>query len=138
MAQRIRCYVCNDLFVSRTMRLMQNFNNNEKTEIAIRYRRELNHLAAEINDESRICFNCDTLITRDLEAIRNPDSLRLNFIKQKSTDTCMICSNLRNGLQRLSIEATVEIYLDKNIFIPYSSRVCLQHLDDAGFVLKRF
>ena len=137
MAQRIRCYVCNELFARGTMRIMVNFND-QKTDIAKRYSKELNHLPAEINNDSRVCFGCDTLINRDLEIMQNLQSLRLNVIRQRSTDTCMICNNLNNVLQRLSIEARVEIYMDMNIFIPNSSRVCVQHLDNAGFLLKNF
>ena len=116
--------MCNELFARGTMRIMVNFND-QKTDIAKRYSKELNHLPAEINNDSRVCFGCDTLINRDLEIMQNPHSLRLNVIRQRSTDTCMICNYLNNVLKRLSIEARVEIYKDMNIFIPNSSRVCV-------------
>ena len=70
--------------------------------------------------------------------MQNPESLRLNVIRQRSIDTCMICNDLNYVLQRLCIEATVEIYMDMNIFIPDSSRVCMQHLDKAGFQKTNF
>lgn len=136
MAGRVRCYVCNDLFFARSMRLIRNFND-QKTEIAVRYRLELNNPAIEINDVSRICINCDNLINRDIEALLNPESLRLKIIKQKSTDTCMIC-NAHNNLHRLSDEARIEIYMDTDIYIPLRSNVCLHHLDDSGFLFKIF
>lgn len=138
MPPRVRCYVCNDLTPPRTMRLIHNFNNNQKTEIALRYRQELNHPALDINNLSRVCINCDNLITQDLQALQNPESLRLKIIKQRSTDTCMVCNIMQNGLQHLSVQARVQVYIDTNIYIPSRSQTCPQHLDDSGFLLKIF
>lgn len=138
MPQRLRCYVCNDLFNSRTMRLIHNFNNDQKTEIALRYRQELNNPVLEINAASRVCINCDNLLNHDVQALNNPESLRLKVIKQRSTDSCMICNNIQNLLQLLSVEARVQIYVDTNIYIPARSQICPQHLDDSGFLLRIF
>ena len=137
MAQYTVCYVCNEDFLSRTMRLTRNFPD-EKVRIAVTYRGELQHPPLEINNNSRVCFNCDLLLTRDLESLANPEHLRLKVLKQRSTDLCMICHQLNNNMHRLSVEARVEVYLDTNIYIPLATRICLQHLDEEGFLLRNF
>ena len=57
---------------------MRNFNN-QKVEIAMRYREELTDPGLVINDHSRVCFNCDLLPTRDEEALQNPGSSNERF-----------------------------------------------------------
>lgn len=138
MAQRVRCYVCNYLYSRATMRLIHNFNNDQKTEIASMYRQELNFPALDINAASRVCINCDNLINQDIEALQKPEHLRLHVIKQRSTDSCMICNHVQNGMQHLSIKARVQIYIDTNIYVPHRSRTCPQHLDDSGYLLQIF
>ena len=104
----------------------------------MRYREEFNQLALVINDHLRVCFKCDLLLTRYEEALQNPKSLRLNVLRQRSTETCMICNRLNNDLHRFSIQAHVNIYLDRNIYVPQATRICLQHLDEAVFLSKNF
>ena len=94
------CYLCNENFISRTMRLMRNFPH-EKVRIAVTYRDKLHHPPLEIdNNFSFVCFNCDLLLTRDLESLQNPEHLRMKVLKQRSTELCMICNQLSSVFEK--------------------------------------
>lgn len=136
MAQRISCFVCNNRYISRGMRRVD-FYDDEKIQIAIRYRQELNLLPIVINNETRICLNCSQQLQREIEALAEDlECLRLNVFKQTSTRSCMICNNVLLELHRLFIEARAQIFIDTTIYVPDSARVYQQHLDDKSFLLK--
>ena len=84
MAARINCYVCNERFQARVMRIMTNFNNANKTQIAMRFRQELGYQNADVNNNSRVCLNCDELLKKELDALHDPDFYKLKVIKAKS------------------------------------------------------
>ena len=135
MAARINCFVCNERFNPRVMRIMRNFNNINKTEIAKRFRQELGYPNVDIDENSRVCLNCDELLKKELEAIHDPDFFKLKVIKGKCSDVCFICGS-QNNLERLGVEARVKIYVDTDIYIPESCRSCPIHLNVKGFLLK--
>lgn len=133
MAERLNCLICNDLYPPRTMRLVRNYEP-ENVQIALRYRQELNHPDIQNINISRVCINCDELVRRDIESLENPNHLRLQVLKQKSTVLCMICNQANNNLNRVSIDARVQVFVDTNIYIPEAARICQHHLNDAGML----
>lgn len=87
MAQRINCFVCNNRFIPRVMRVVLNFDA-EKMVIALRYRNELNNPPIDINNNTRVCINCDELLRTDLANVDDPECIRLRVLKHKSSDIC--------------------------------------------------
>lgn len=87
MAQRrVNCFVCNNTFTSRATRRIILFENEHKTQIAICHREDLHHPPTAINNETRICINCDLLLEREIQELeRDPDCLKLNIQKQLET-----------------------------------------------------
>lgn len=114
---------------------MRNFNA-EKIEIAIRYWAELNNPQINIDNNTRVCMNCDMLMETDLANTNNPECIRLKVLKNKSSDVCCICGSREGPLNRISLQARVQIYLDTNIYVPVSVRLCPNHLDNEGYVFR--
>lgn len=90
------------------MRLMANFNV-EKIEIAVRYRNELNNPLININNDIRICINCDELLKIDLANVDNLECFRLRVLKYKSSNICCICNNREDASNRISVKANSDI-----------------------------
>ncbi|EZA55649.1 hypothetical protein X777_04291 [Ooceraea biroi] len=80
------------------MRQLHGLQNEEKLQIAIRYREEMNKPHVEIGDDSRI--NCDRLINKEIRELANdPECLRLNVVKQTTSNGCMICNAMLVDMQ---------------------------------------
>lgn len=69
-------------------------------------------------NESKLCFNCNVSILNEI-AIIEADStcLRLNVSKQTASQTWVICDAV-NDLQRLSLACRVNVFIERNIFVP--------------------
>lgn len=133
---RLNCYVCNARFQPRVMVLIYGEAHAQKREIAVTRRNDLNHPGLEIDANTRICFNCNQSINReirDLEA--DPTCIRLNVLKQTRNRYCLFCGEQRNT-SRLSGNCRVKIFILRNIYAPPSVRSCPHHLDQNGFVQR--
>lgn len=134
MANRINCYVCNIALIPRAMVRIAGDINEQKQQIAIHRRDNLNLPALEIQENTRLCFNCNRLINYEIQELaQNPESLRLNVLRQTRNSSCLICDNLEN-LHRLSLACRVNIFVLKNIYVPESVRCCNHHLDEKGYL----
>lgn len=108
--------------------------NEQKYQIAIRRRSDLNHLPQELQDHSRICLNCNRSINTEInELTRDPECLWLNVEKQKINSSCIFCNQLQD-LRKYSIKCKVNVFIIKNIYIPESIHCCFRHLDINGFI----
>ena len=136
MANRISCYVCGVLSLPRTTIRLFVPANEQKREIAVRRRSNLNSPLQVLNDIDRICFNCNKSINSEIQDVaNNPDCLRLNVLHQTDSSSCLFCNRVKDT-SRLSINCRVKIFVAKNIFVPDSCRCCDQHLDTDGNIFQ--
>lgn len=90
------CYACNTVYAPRAMRHVPN-DQEEKIQIIIRYRENVNINPAPFTNDSRICINCDRLANIEIQQIRDdPESLYLNVLKQSESTSCVICNSQAN------------------------------------------
>lgn len=66
---------------------------------------------------------------------RDPTCMRINVLSQTRSASCLIC-NQEHDVQRLSLQARVNIFITSDIYIPSNVRSCQNHLDGKGFLLR--
>lgn len=131
----MRCYVCNRQVNRQQLSFMNGDQNANKRQIAITRRDELNHPPLALDENSRICLNCNRSIIDEIALIdAEPACLRLNVVTQTASQTCIIC-NTQNEIHRLSVECRVQVFIKRNIYIPDNVRSCRHHLTDNGCFL---
>lgn len=115
---------------------MNGEENANKRQIAITRRDELNHPPEALNENSRICINCNRLIIQEMNMMdADPTCLRLNVVRQTASQTCIICNN-PNDVQRLSLQCRLQVFIQRNIYIPDNVRSCAHHLDNNGLLFN--
>lgn len=133
--RQIACYVCTNPFVPQRLAFLNGEENATKREIAITRRNQLGHPPLDITNDSRICLNCNVSIINEIAQIEaDPTCIRLNILTQTARQSCFIC-NAENNIHRLSIECRVQIFIQRNIYIPEGTRSCQHHLDEKNFLL---
>lgn len=128
------CVTCNLQGQGRGMtRLLP--NEDLKIEI-VQNRREENGLdQVDIGQQSRLCFNCNLSITREIMMMENnPNLVKLKCLKQNNRRTCMIC-NAADNVHRVSQDFRADIFIEENIFIANETRCCQHHLCDQSLLL---
>lgn len=71
-----------------------------------------------INDQTRICINCNQSVVNELRELeRDPTCLRLNVLKQTSSHTCVICNSPPPNIQRVSMACRVNVTKRYRYFI---------------------
>lgn len=119
---RLPCFICDVALNRNQMARIDGDDNENKREIAKIRRDALEKEIIEITDRTRICLNCNRSILNELNEIeRDPNSLRLNVLCQTSSHTCMFCGD-NNNIQRFSLQARVNVFVVKNIYI--CTRIC--------------
>lgn len=132
----MRCYVCNRQFNVPQLALMNGAENMNKRQVAISRRDELNHPPLALDENSRLCINCNRSIINEINLINaDPTCLRLNVLTQTASQTCVIC-NAQNDIERLSLQCRVQVFIKRNIYIPDNVRSCRHHLDANGCFLN--
>lgn len=132
----MRCYVCNRQFNQRQLALMNGDVNADKRQLAIIRRDDHGHPPLALDENSRLCVNCNRLIIEEMALIEaDPSCLRLNVLTQTASRSCVIC-NQPNDINRLSIECRIQVFIKRNIFIPENVRSCQHHLDQKGCFLN--
>ncbi|KAL1501391.1 hypothetical protein ABEB36_006717 [Hypothenemus hampei] len=97
MANRIICYVCGASSSPRAMVRLFVLANEQKQEIAVRRRANLNRPPQIISDIDRICFNCNKSINSEIQDVANdPDCLRLNVLHQTDSSSCLFCNRVED------------------------------------------
>lgn len=135
-ANRLQCYVCDNRFPPRNTNRIYGEELQEICEIAIARRDALERAPLEVDNNTRVCFNCYNSIVREIRLIQeNPMSLRFNVLRQTRNNSCFICNN-NNNIHRLSVGAKVKAYVECNIFFPETVRTCEHHLDEKGCILR--
>ncbi|KYN17586.1 hypothetical protein ALC57_10129 [Trachymyrmex cornetzi] len=115
---------------------MDGDENVNKRQIAITRRDEFDHPPLHLDDNSRLCINCNRSIIDEMAMIEaDPTCVRLNVLTQTASQTCVIC-NVQNNVRRLSIQCRVQVFIETNIYIPDNVRSCENHLDENGFFSK--
>lgn len=61
--------------------------------------------------------------------------MRLDVLTQSSSHSCVIC-NAVVDLTRLSLNARINVFIVRNIYIPENVRSCEHHLDDNGRIFQ--
>ena len=128
---RIECYICEVPYEPRSTSRIYGDENINKREVAIYFRSNLNFPPIEFNENSRVCFNCVNMINTEVRTENDPSYTRLNVLRSVRNGSCLICFANEN-VPRLTMSCRVNIYLNKNIFVPDSTRCCPHHLDDHG------
>ena len=101
-------------------------------------RDEHNHLPLVLDENSRICLNCNRVIMNDIALVEaDPACLRLHVITQTASCSCIICYN-QYDIQRLSLECRVQVFVKRNIYILDNVRSCEHHLDNNGCFFNMF
>ena len=130
------CYTCNNQFHVQQLAFINGAENDIKRQIAITRREELGHPPLHVNDNSRLCLNCNRLIMDEIALIEaDPTCLRLDVLTQTASQSCIIC-NAMDNLQRLSKEARTKIFVKRNIYVPDNVRSCPIHLDEKGLLMN--
>lgn len=89
-----------------------------------------------LDDNSRLCVNCNRSIVEEMAMVEaNPTCLRLKFLTQTASQTCVIY-NAQNNVQRLSIQCRVQVFIETVIYISDNVRSCEHHLDENGLFLN--
>lgn len=133
---RVHCYVCNTALVFRNMTRISGDENAGKQEIAISRRLNANREPLAIDEETRICNNCNISIVREIRDIENdPSCLQLNVLTQTSSHSCLVC-RAENNLHRLSSKARIDIFVKRNVYVQSFSKSCEQHLDEKGCLIE--
>ncbi|KAJ8676896.1 hypothetical protein QAD02_012683 [Eretmocerus hayati] len=133
---RLNCYVCDRRFVLRQMVRIDGKDNANKCDISISRREALGHPPLEVNPPTRMCFACHQNILQEIRLIEdNPLCVRLNVLFQTRSSSCFICGAV-DDIRRLSTEAKVEVFVQRNIFITENVRSCEFHLDQQGYILR--
>lgn len=132
----MRCYVCNAQFNLRQLAFMRGDENINKRQIAITRRDENGHPPLVLDENSRLCINCNRLIIDEIALINDdPGCLRLNVLRQTASHSCLIC-NEQNNVHILSLHCRVQVFIKRNIFVPANVRSCAHHLDKDGCLLN--
>lgn len=130
------CFVCDGRFQARQMRRIDGNDYAVKRDIAIFRRDMAGRLALEVTDLTRLCVNCNCYILDEIDLLeRDPTCMRINVLSQTRSASCLIC-NTEHGVQRLSLQARVNIFITSDIYIPSNVRSCQNHLDGKGFLLR--
>lgn len=131
---RFHCYSCNTALVRRVMVRINGEQNAAKREIAINRRIDGNMPEVVIDDETRICNNCNISIVREIRMMEeDPHHLRLNVLTQTSSHSCLLC-NAANDVMRLPMKSRVDIFVKRNIFVPDGARCCPEHLNEDELI----
>lgn len=115
------------------MKKLDGDNNENKRQIAIRFRQDLRRPIEELRNESRLCMTCFRLFESEIDMQDDPTCIRLNVLKQSDMITCLIC-NANNNVHRLSPVARV--FISVNVYIPDEVRSCPHHLAENDFLLQ--
>ncbi|KYN28197.1 hypothetical protein ALC57_02389 [Trachymyrmex cornetzi] len=84
----------------------------------------------------RICNNCNFSIERELQALENdPSCSRLNVLRQTSSHSCMIYTTVHDE-HRLSLVYRINIFVQRNIYIPETTVCWRQHLYDNRLLFQ--
>lgn len=133
-ANRVSCYVCDRNVIPRLSMRLNRGDNIDVLQIATYRRQTAGNPPIDIQDDTKICFNCNNTVMNDIIAIENnPNCLRLNVLSRVSSRACIIC-NARQNIQRLSLECRVDIFVASDIYVPDFLRICGHHLDHQGFL----
>lgn len=136
--RRLQCYICNNEMMPQQMARIDRDDDLIKREIAVSRRNDANRGPIEITAVTRLCNNCNISIVNEIRLIQeDPAAIRLNMLRQTSSNTCCVCQN-NDNLRRLNIPCRVKIYLEKNIYASENTRVCQQHSDENGFLSNQF
>ncbi|KYN02792.1 hypothetical protein ALC62_06370 [Cyphomyrmex costatus] len=107
---RIRCFICDVAGQPRVMKKLDEDNNENKRQIAIRFRQDLRRPIEELRNESRLCMTCFRLVESEIDMQDDPTCIRLNVLKQSDMRTCLIC-NANNNVHRLSPAARAQVFI---------------------------
>ena len=104
-------------------------------EIAIIRRHERELPPIEITEQTRLCLNCRQSVREEIQAIEaDPACARYNILLQRSGRICFLC-NAEHDLRRLSLEARIQIFLKRDIYVPQYTKTCQHHLSDDNLIL---
>lgn len=135
-AARLNCYVCDERFNARQMVRIHGDERADVRRIAVAHRLGFGRPELNVEEGTRVCFNCHRNIRRELELPQaNQITLRMNVLRQMNNNTCMICNN-GNDIHRLSVESEVDVYIQCDIFIPERTLCCDIHLDERRYILR--
>jgi hypothetical protein len=131
------CFVCDQRVRARGFRRLEDLDNlpPQFQEIALVRRRNNNLDERNIENGEVIHTNCYRHIIREIEANENDngdDHCRFNCVLQRR-NMCFVCGNNRN-LNILSLDARIDIYLKKEIFVPKAAVCCWDHFNDTGML----
>ena len=101
---RLQCFACNSLFNARQLARLDGNENILKRQIVIARCVDLRHQPLALNENSRLCLNCNISIVNEINAMNaDSDCLRLNVFIQSANQTCLFCNAVVGFAQIVSL-----------------------------------
>ncbi|KYN09438.1 hypothetical protein ALC57_18444 [Trachymyrmex cornetzi] len=130
--RQLKCYVCN--VEGRAQQMPRIGEDEDKQQIALSRRSANNLPNMNIENDIRLCFNCNQSIQNEIAAIQaDPTCLRLNVLIQRGSHAYIIC-NAVNDVHRISTECRVHVFAQNNIYVPENVRSSRPRLEDADML----
>lgn len=132
----VRCYVCDR---NQRRQAVAPLNGEDLIDHAVARRNRNNLPPLMYNEAARVCFPCRAILQENVRELEeNPNRVRLNMVRGGCNNrVCFICRDNDNEheLHILSKESRMDVYVNRNIFIPSQAKCCLNHLDERGYIL---
>lgn len=139
----VNCFICNIILRAgnRLSRLINKPDQEEeitrkRRDLAVLHRSRFRLINQDIEEDSKVCVNCDMRITKVIALEDNEMAIPMEVLVRKQTEKCFICNKVRND--RLTLDARADFYIKTNIFIPGQVRCCANHLTECGYVKLEF
>lgn len=113
---------------------VENGVNERRRELSILFRGRFRLVDGDLNENSRLCLNCNLRLGRCIENDNNPLAVSMEVLFRRRG--CFICNDGDDNvaIQSLSIHARVDFYVKTKVFLPSAVTCCLMHLTDAGLI----
>uniref|UniRef100_A0A6P7FUR3 Uncharacterized protein LOC114331194 n=1 Tax=Diabrotica virgifera virgifera TaxID=50390 RepID=A0A6P7FUR3_DIAVI len=132
----MQCYICDVRVRARGFRRVENLDNLPPRFQEIALGRRMNNNLPEANFDIGIVIhiNCYRYIIEEIEQGNddNVNACRFKCVLQRNI-LCFVCDRARN-LERLSLEARVDIYMKREIFVGKGALCCSDHINDDSML----
>jgi hypothetical protein len=134
MAGNPQCYVCETRHRVQVCPKLSGPENALKREIATRHREEMGKAPREIQENTRVCHNCNKKIVSEINVRgQNDGTTMIKVIVQGARETCFICNDGRD-VHRLNVDERMDVYMKIGVYLPNGTRSCPIHLNPDGII----
>lgn len=114
---RLNCFVCGIVQRPRVMGRLHADDPENRREIINRFRRNLKRPPGDIDENSRICIACRSIVNDEMRFGNDESYTRLNVLRHRHDHACFICHGNAHT-QRLSLSCRANAYINANVYIP--------------------